>query len=211
MELRVRIRDLVIVSWATEPEEIDRVLPNGLEPAEIDGQHLISISGIRYTSGRAGRVPVPVPGFSQLNVRVYTTWEDEPAVLFLDFRVSPLGSGAKFLGLPVRTSRVRVRPGLAEAPGLGFRARYKSITAVEPGSLSRHELGLLPMGTELLGFRVRRGHTEWYEALATEPVQADPLLAMGFEVGEPHSLICASDTMFELELRPKQLRRSVRV
>lgn len=209
MELRVDVTELVIVSWATEPEEIERVLPPGLEPHEIDGEHLISVAGIRYSGGRAGRIPVP--GFSQLNVRVYTTWEGEPAVLFLDLRVSPAGTGAKFLGLPVRASRVRVRPGLAEAPGLGFRAEYQSITASDPGLLGRHELGLLPMGAELQGFRVRRGPTQWHEALATEPVRADPLLAMGFDLGEPYSLVCASDTTFQFELRPQRLRRSVKV
>ena len=54
---------------------------NGLEPALVDGRHLVSIVGLRFGGGRLGRLPVP--RFTQLNVRTYVEWEGRTAVFFL--------------------------------------------------------------------------------------------------------------------------------
>lgn len=204
MLVSLRVRDLLLASWRTDRESVARALPDGLEPAEIDGDHLVSLVALRYAGGRVGR-RVPIPAFSQLNIRVYALWEGEPAVVFLDARVTPLGMGATLLGAPYRTARLRFRPGQADAPGLGIRIRYRPDGAADPGELGRYELGLFPAGRELHGFRVRHGPAEWRSAVATEPVRADPLLALGFDVREPASLLYAEAASFEVDAPPRRM------
>ena len=196
----LRVADLLIASWAVPRESVARVLPTGLEPAEMDGRHLVSLVALRYAGGRLGRLPVPP--FSQLNVRVYTLWEGEPAVLLLDARVSPPGLLAQLFGFPFRTSLLRVRRGRADARGLGVRIRYALDGEADPGALGRHALGLFE-SAGLRSFRVHRGPCRWWRALASEHVRADPLLALGFDVNEPDSLLYAGGASFEIEGRPR--------
>jgi hypothetical protein len=200
----LRVRDLLLASWRTDRESVARTLPAGLEPAEVDGEHLVSLVALRYAGGRlAGRLPIPP--FSQLNVRVYAAWQGEPAVVFLDARVTLLGLGATLLGAPYRTARLCLRPGRADAPGLGVRIRYRPGGPADPGELGRHELGLFPAGRELRGFRVRRGPVTWRSAVPTEPVRADPLHALGFDVREPASLLYAEGASFEVDAPPRRM------
>lgn len=203
MELSVEVADLLIASWRVGRDEVARVLPRALEPAEVDGEHLVSLVTLRAVGGKAGRLPVP--RFAQLNVRVYTTWEGKPAVCFLDMRVTPAGLGAKLVGLPVRATRIRVTEGAVDAPGLGVRLRFRPALPVDPGAINVAALGLLPLGRELRGFRVRRGAGEWHEAIATEAPRVDPLLALGFEVEAPYSLLYCAATSFGLESAPRRL------
>ena len=105
--LRHRVRDLVLASWETDADRVARVLPAGLDPATVDGRHLVTVAALRWAGGRLG--VLPVPRFSQVNVRVYARHRDETAVVFLAQRVSLLGMGGALLGFPVRPVRARVR------------------------------------------------------------------------------------------------------
>jgi hypothetical protein len=203
--LSARVRDLLLASWETDAERVARALPGGLEPAAVDGRHLVTLAAFRWEGGRLGRVPVPP--FTQLNVRVYVEWAGEPAVFFLTARVTPPGLGGALFGAPYRPARLRVRPGLVAAPGLGVSLSYepRDPDPAGPGALARHELGLFE-AAGLRGFRIRRAPADWQEAEPTGAIRADPLLALGFELDRPPSLLCAARTSFEVELPPRRLR-----
>jgi uncharacterized protein YqjF (DUF2071 family) len=192
----------VLASWETDAEQVARTLPRGLEPATVDGRHLVTIAALRWDGGRLGRVPIP--RFSQLNVRVYAKHAGEVAVVFLALRVTLLGMGGALLGFPVRLSRASVREGAVEAPGLGVSLRYERRGAAEPSELGSHELGLVE-AAGLRGFRVRRGEAEWERADALGPVKADPLLALGFAVEGPPELRYAPRASFQAELPPRRI------
>jgi Uncharacterized conserved protein (COG2071) len=195
--LRHRVRDLVLASWATDAERVARVLPSGLEPATVDGRHLVTIAGLRWDGGRLGLVPVP--HFSQINVRVYARHRGETAVVFLALRVSLLGMGGALLGFPVRASRADVREGIVAARGFGVELRYERRGPAEPSELGSHELGLFE-AAGLRELRVRRGETSWERAEPVGPVRGDPLIALGFSVANPPELLYAARAAFEVEL-----------
>jgi Uncharacterized conserved protein (COG2071) len=200
--LRVRTRDLVLASWETEAEWVARILPGGLEPATVDGRHLVTIAALRWDGGRLGRVPVP--HFSQLNVRAYARHAGETAVVFLAVRVTALGLGAALFGVPVRLARVRAREGEVEAGGSGVSLRYERRGPADPSELGSHELGLFE-AAGVRAFRIRRGETSWERAEPVGPVRADPVLALGFEVEGPPEIRYAPHAFFEAELPPRKV------
>ena len=201
MVLRHRVRDLVLASWETDADRVARVLPAGLEPATVDGRHLVTVAALRWAGGRLG--VLPVPRFSQVNVRVYARHRDETAVVFLALRVSLLGMGGALLGFPVRPVRARVREGIAAAPGFGIELRYKPLGPASPSELGSHELGLF-QAAGLRELRVRRGDASWQRAEPVGAVRADPLLALGFALDGPPELRYAAATSFEAELPPRR-------
>jgi hypothetical protein len=192
--IRLNVQDLLIASWETDPDSVERVTPPGVEAADVDGRFLVSLVSFRVRGGRAGLLPT-LP-FSQLNVRTYVTWRSEPAVLFLGSRVTVGGLPGLLLGAPYRTARLRLRPGEARASGLGLSLRYRPAEGAEPGLLGRHELGVFEDGG-LKAIRIKRGAAEWHRAELLEPPRADILLAYGFAPrGEPQ-LLYAARTSFE--------------
>jgi hypothetical protein len=200
--LRVDVRDLVIASWPTSQEAVARTLPPGLAPAEVAGRQLVSVVALRYGGGRLG--PFPVLPFSQLNLRVYVTWRDEPAVFFLAARVTPAGLGGILFGAPYRPARLRFRPGLVEAPGLGLSLPYRVNGAGDPGPLGAHELGIFE-AAGLRAFRIRRGEARWQRADPDGPVQAELLPAHGFDVSGEPELYYAERASFEADVPPRRL------
>jgi len=203
--LRVDVRDLLIASWPTSREAVARTLPSGLAPAEVDGRHLVSVVALRYGSGRLGLLPVPP--FSQLNLRVYVTWQDEPAVFFLAARVTVPGLGGILFGAPYRPARLRFRPGLVEAPGLGLSLPYRQEGPGDPGPLGVHELGIFE-AAGLRAFRIRRGEARWQRAVPNGPVRADLLPAHGFDLGAEPELYYSERASFEAEVPPRRLARA---
>lgn len=182
-----------------------RVLPAGLEPATVDGRHIVTIAALRWDGGRLGLLPLP--HFTQVNVRVYARHLGETAVVFLALRVSLLGMGGALLGFPVRPTRARVREGIVAARGFGVELRYERRGPAPASELGSHELGLFE-AAGLRELRIRRGETSWERAEAVGPVRAEPLLALGFTVEGPPSILYAAQTFFEAELPPKRLRLS---
>jgi hypothetical protein len=201
--IRHRVRDLVLASWETDAERVARVLPAGLEPATVDGRHLVTVAALRWAGGRLGFLPVP--RFTQVNVRIYARRGDETAVVFLALRVTPLGMGGALLGFPVRPVRARVREGVVSAPGFGVELRYERRGPAEPSELGEHELGLFE-AAGLREFRVRRGEASWERAEPVGPVRADPLQALGFSVADPPELLYAAQASFEVELPAGRVR-----
>ncbi|MGH3011570.1 MAG: DUF2071 domain-containing protein [Gaiellaceae bacterium] len=197
MLLRNRVRDLVLASWEMDAERVARILPGGLEPATVDGRHLVTIAALRWDGGRLGGVPVP--RFSQLNVRAYARHRGEVAVVFLALRVTLLGMGGALFGLPVRLARARVREGVVEAAGFGVQLRYERRGPAEPSELGSHELGLVE-AAGLRELRIRRGEATWERAEPLGPVRADPLLALGLDSAGPPDLRYAARASFEAEL-----------
>ncbi|MGH3035683.1 MAG: DUF2071 domain-containing protein [Gaiellaceae bacterium] len=203
MLLRHTVRDLLLASWEADAGQVRALLPPGLAPAQVDGRHVVTIAALRWTRGRLGRLPL-LP-FSQLNVRAYARHGEETGVFFTALRVTPPGLGGALLGFPVRPARLRVRPRLVEAPGLGVRIAFERRGPAEPSELGHHVLGLFE-AAGLRAFRIRRGAIEWERAELTEPVQADPLLALGVGLERPPALLYAERASFEVELPPRRLR-----
>jgi hypothetical protein len=203
--LRVDVDDLVIASWPTSREAVARTLPPGLAPAEIAGRQLVSVVALRYGGGRLGLLPIPP--FSQLNVRVYVTWRDEPAVFFLAARVTPPGLGGILFGAPYRPARLRFGPGLVEAPGLGLSLPYRPDGPGDPGPLGAHELGIFE-AAGLRAIRIRRGEARWQRAVPDGPVRADLLPAHGFEVSAEPELYYTERASFEAEVPPRRLPKT---
>jgi hypothetical protein len=203
VSLQLELRHLVLASWPVDPEAVARALPSALEPAEVDGESLVSLVGFRCVGGRVWRIPV-VP-FSQLNVRLYVVHEGEPAVFFLRSFVTAGGLPGFLLAAPYRLAWIRVRAGELSAPGQGVRLRYiVGHAEATPGLLGRHELGIFEE-RGLRSFRVRRGPAEWCHAEAAEEPQVDLLRAFGFDVeGEPR-IVYAPEASFEADVPPRRL------
>jgi hypothetical protein len=202
VRLALRVRDLVLASWATDRETVAKVLPFELEPAPVASEYLVSLVALAYEGGRVGRVPVPP--FSQLNIRTYVASGDEPAVFFLRAYVTPIGMGGILFGAPYRPARIRVRGDCVEAPALGVSLQFETGEPAEPGEFGRHELGLFE-AAGLRGFRVQRGAAEWRRAVALGIPRADALLALGFDVARPSSIFHARHASFDTEVPPRRL------
>ena len=202
MRLRLEIRDLLLASWETDRESVRTSLPPELEPVDVEGRFLVTAVCLRVRGGRLGRLPVP--RFSQLNVRTYCTWKGEPAVFFVRAHVTALGMGGALLGAPYRPSFLHLRTGLARAPGLGFSLRYDLAGEAEPGLLGRHELGIFE-AVGLRAFRVERGPASWRVAEPVGEVVSDVLLALGFEARGAPELLYAPETWFETDVPVRRL------
>ncbi|HEU4450377.1 MAG TPA: DUF2071 domain-containing protein [Gaiellaceae bacterium] len=205
MLLRHTVRDLVLASWETDPERVAAVVPPGLEPALVDGRHLVTVAALRWRRGRLGVLPL-VP-FSQLNVRVYVEREGETAVFFLAMRVTPPGLGGALFGFPVRPARLRVRPDRVEAGGLGVSLRFEPRGPAAPSELGHHRLGLFE-AAGVRAFRIGRGEAAWRRAEPAGEPRADPLLALGFELAGPPEIRYAAVASFEAELPPRRVASS---
>jgi Uncharacterized conserved protein (COG2071) len=202
VQASLRVRDLVIASWETDRDNVRDVLPQGIEAAEVDGRLLVSLVAFHVEGGRLGRLPV-LP-FSQLNARTYVTCEGEPAVFFVASRVTIGGLPGRLLGAPYKQARLRVGPGVVEAPGLGVLLSFRLADGTEPGPLGKHELGLFEKGG-LRSFRIRRGEAEWRRAELSEPPRVDFLVGVGLPShGEPR-LLYTPRTVFEAEVPPARI------
>jgi uncharacterized protein YqjF (DUF2071 family) len=209
MRLETIVRDLLVATWHLPAERVTGALPPGVEPALADdGRALVSLVGLRNTSVRLGGYVAP--SFSQLNVRTYVTSGGEPALFLLAVRVTAAGLGGIAFGLPVRPAHISVRTGSVSARGSGVGLRYRTIG----GAQRIPEAGGTPLGAHDVAVFVAAGLRRlvssheplaWEEAELLEPPLVEPVAALGFDVGEPDSLLYAAATRFSLELPPERL------
>lgn len=206
MRLSLAVCDLLLVSWAVSPDEVRRDLHPALDPAlDDEGRALVSLVAFRNAAVRVGRVAAP--GFSQLNLRTYVVHDGTPGIHLLAIRVTPGGLAGALVGVPVRPARIRVRDGLVAAPGLGVSLRYRRLGALErPPEVGGVRVGA--QGTAFLesaGLRAIPAEHEpfaWESAELIAPPRVDALLALGFDVGEPTSVLAAARTAFSFDLPP---------
>jgi Uncharacterized conserved protein (COG2071) len=208
MILTVTVRDLVFVSWEVPSEELSAQLPEGLEPELADGRGLVTLSLARAVACRLGRLRVP--GFTKLTVHTYATGVDGPGLCFLESRVSRLAYGRRLVGIPFATTRLRVRPGLAEAPELGASVRYRADgeapgQRLESATVGHHEAAYFESAV-LLRLVAHHSPIRWRRAQLLEPPRFEPVRAL-FDVGEPSSLLYADRVLFRAELPPSAVER----
>src|SRR3954471_2142977 len=163
--LTLSVRDLVFVSWEVSPEQLAARLPEGLEPELADGRALVTLSFARAVAGRLGRLRVP--RFTKLTVHSYVTGSEGPGLCFLESRVSRSAYGRRLVGIPFATTRLRVRPGLAEAPELGASIRYRAdgetaAPQLDSAAVGQHEAAYFESGVLFrLVARGRRAFPAW--------------------------------------------------
>jgi uncharacterized protein YqjF (DUF2071 family) len=203
VRLTLRVRELVVASWATDTDSIARAVYPGLEPAESGGRHLVSIAALRFAGGRLG--VVPIGPFSQLNVRAYVHYEGRPAVYFLRSYVSLGGLGGALLGAPFRAARIRMRPGRVDVPAAGLSLAYTRGERADAGELGAHEVGLFE-AAGLRAFRIKRGHAEWRRARPSRRARADVLLALGFAVEGDPEIAYAEGGSFAFDVPARRVR-----
>lgn len=207
MRIGFTARHLLVLTWPVEPGRVWRDLPPGVEAAvDDDGRAAVSLVALERTGVRIG--DAPAPSFSELLVRTYVE-RPSPGSFVLAFRVTPGGLGGALAGMPYRPARIRVEEGRAEAPGLGVSARYRVTDA-------RAELpfptGDVP-GRETVYFAaaglrrisVEYDPVDWVEVELDGDVRADPVLALGFDVGSTPAAIYASETRGATTLPPERV------
>ena len=208
MILTVTVRDLVFVSWEVSAEQLAGHLPEGLEPELADGRGLVTLSFARATACRLGRIRVP--RFTKLTVHTYVTGAHGPGLCFLESRVSRSAYGRRLVGIPFATTRLRARPGLAEAPELGASVRYRA-DCETPGprlgatTVGHHEAAYFESAV-LLRLVARHAPIRWRRAQLLEPPRFEPVRAL-FDAGEPSSLLYADRVLFRAELPPSLVER----
>jgi uncharacterized protein YqjF (DUF2071 family) len=201
--------DLVVLSWAVSPGAVRRELPPALEPAlDPDGRAVVSLAAFRNTEVRvSGR---QVPGFCQLNLRTYVERRGATEILLLSVRVSLGGIVGALFGVPVRPARLRVREGSVAAPGLGVSFEYERLAPV--GAVP--DVGGAPIGSQASALaltagirRIDAAHDPfaWEAAELVAPPRVDPVLALGFDLAWPDSVLYAARTAFRVELPPKSV------
>ena len=200
-------RDFFVATWEVDPEAVARALPDGLEPALSDrGGGLVAVAAYRNVSVRLdGR---RTPSFSQVDVRAAVLRDGAAGVLFLSLRVTAGGLGGVLFGAPYRPSSITVREGLVRSRGLGLDFRYT------PGAPAETAPRVVGPGTETLGYYVAAGvrrielqHDafDWRHADLTADVRAEPVLALGFDVGGPPRVAYAASTAFRVQLPAEKL------
>ena len=209
MRVETIVRDLLVATWYLPAERVAGALPPGVEPALADdGRALVSLVGLRNTRVRLNGYGAP--SFSQLAVRTYVTAGGEPALFLLAVRVTAAGLGGIAFGLPVRPARIAVRNGAVSASGPGVRLRYRTIG----GARRIPEAGGTPLGIHDVALVVAAGLRRlvssheplaWQEAELLEPPLVEPVVALGFDVGAPDSLLYAAATRFSLTLPAERL------
>jgi Uncharacterized conserved protein (COG2071) len=207
--LAVTVRDLLFVSWNVSRDRVASKLPSGLEPELSDGNAVVTLAFARAVGCKLG--PLRVPTFSKLTVHSYVTGPDGPGLCLLASRVSRSTFGRKLVGIPFETARVRVRRGLAEAHELHASVRYRTDGSSEPpelesGTVGSHETAYFQSGG-LFRLVARHSPISWERATALAPLQCGPVTALGFEVGEPSSLLYADGVVFRAELPPTRAGR----
>jgi uncharacterized protein YqjF (DUF2071 family) len=206
VRLETVTRDVLLATWFVDATRVASALPRDLAVAPADdGRAVVSLVALHNRDVRlAGR---RVPGFAQLVVRTYVEAATGPAIFVLSIRVGAGGLPGVLFGMPLRPARLRVGEGVVRARGLGVHVRYRPIGAAPAVPVA----GGVALGTHDVAYFVSAGLRRlasehepfrWQEAELLEPARLEPLLALGFDVREPDSLLYAESARFTLELPP---------
>ncbi|MGW2463422.1 YqjF family protein [Streptomyces sp. NPDC001761] len=116
-EQRVRLPALragwltqTFVHWAYPPEEVQRLLPDGLAVDTFDGAAWVSLTPFVMADVRPPGLPLALPSFPETNLRTYVRDRSgRDGLWFLSIEVSSLVMlGARAVGVPYHAGRLEV-------------------------------------------------------------------------------------------------------
>jgi hypothetical protein len=207
---RQTIRQQYLVTWEVDDDQVANTLPCDFQPALANGRGLVSLTAFRVHQVRLG--PLPAPGFRQINVHTYVIDPDgNPAVFFFLFRTTTVGLAQLPLGVPVRSTVIRIDESGFSAGGLGVTCTFSDeaaplrIPALDP-PLGSHEIGYW-QAAGLRTVTTRHPTPQWRALVPVAGCRFDPILALGFDVQEPTWSLHADSTQIEVELPPRKLYR----
>ncbi len=130
----MRWDDLTFLHWPHDPDEIARLLPDGLTPHTFDGACWVGLIPFDMTVALPGGIPIPWQGrFAETNVRTYVVGPNgEPGVWFCSLEASkllPTATARATYGLPYFWADMSIaRAGAATPDGYepGARRTYTS-------------------------------------------------------------------------------------
>ncbi|MEZ5098739.1 MAG: hypothetical protein R3C15_02820 [Thermoleophilia bacterium] len=208
MLLRQRIEQAFAAVWAVSLEDADRVLPRGAAPLDVDGKGLLSLVVTRFGRGTAG--PLPIPGYTQLELVVHgrSKKHGHEGPYPLMTRVTPGGASCVLRRVKYRPTVVRFAPGRVEMPGGRVSVRFEPAPSgaalpVEPAF--GHEPVVLVMAKETRGYRRTVTGLEWSPVRLVGQPALDPVLALGFDVGEPTWALLGGPGEVEARLPTRRL------
>lgn len=103
--MRMAWHDLLFLHWETDPAELRRALPAGLELDTFDGRAWLGIVPFRMTDVAPRGLPAwrPFSAFPEINVRTYVVRDGKPGVFFVSLDVPhrlPVWIARTFYHLP---------------------------------------------------------------------------------------------------------------
>ncbi|MGW2715176.1 YqjF family protein, partial [Streptomyces sp. NPDC001356] len=98
------------VHWAYPPEEVQRLLPDGLVVDTFDGAAWVSLTPFVMADVRPPGLPLALPSFPETNLRTYVRDRSgRDGLWFLSIEVSsPVMLGARAVGVPYHAGRLEV-------------------------------------------------------------------------------------------------------
>lgn len=189
--------ELLFAHWRVDAEELRRLVPAGLPLDTWDGAAWVGVVPfcLETLAVRRLRLPNPVSGFPELNLRTYVTLDGEPGIYFFSLdAANPLAvTGARLSyhlpyfrarmrietsGRVVRFSSVRVHSG---APPARFRAEYEAVGGAAPPNRDSLEYFLTAryclyaLDSRGSVYRAHIHHSPWQLAPAQGDVEAGSL------------------------------------
>jgi hypothetical protein len=209
VHLELTARNLLVVSWEVDEAALTADLPAAVRPALLpSGRGLVSLVALRASAPTLGRLRAP--SFCQLWVRTYVIAGEEHAIFIYGLRTGIAGLGGVAFGMPVRPARIRVQDGRVSAPGLGVELRYRhdgrpsSVPALE-GTEIGSQSAVYVMSAGVRRLWVEHSPFRWEAAELLTAPRIDPVLALGFDLGEPVSVLYAERTALRTELPPSEV------
>jgi uncharacterized protein YqjF (DUF2071 family) len=137
-------RQVTMLHWRYDPDEIARRLPPGLVPDIVDGSAWVSLTPFRVEGFRPGGLPVlpPVATFCETNLRTYVRHEQNgtDGIFFLSLDVTSVlnVAGGRVIAVPYFFARMSVS---GEDDGV---VRYRARRIVGPAA--HHDIAVRPLG-----------------------------------------------------------------
>lgn len=191
--------ELLFAHWSIDVRELRRVVPAALSLDTFEGRAWVGVVPfcLETLAARRLRLPNPLSGFPELNLRTYVTLDGEPGIYFFSLDAgNPLAvTGARLsYHLPYYRARMRIehRAGAVRfasvrthtgAPQARFRAVYKPVARASPPPLGSLEYFLTAryclysLDSRGNVYRGEIHHSPWPLAPARGDVYAESLAA----------------------------------